>query len=101
VATCSLFDLFVGQNFSPKSCAAAAHHAGTTEVLWRFLAARFARTIGLAVIRPTSGLTYLQDGTKLANYASGIVKFLKGNTAVIGSLQVKSSDLVTIVANFN
>ncbi|KAK0611978.1 hypothetical protein B0T14DRAFT_548929 [Immersiella caudata] len=39
--------------------------------------------------------------SKLANYASRIVKFLKGNTALVDSLQVKSSDLTAIVTKFN
>ncbi|KAK5653066.1 hypothetical protein OQA88_9352 [Cercophora sp. LCS_1] len=41
------------------------------------------------------------EGSKLANNASLIVKFLKGNTSLMDSLRIRSNDLTTIVAKFN
>jgi hypothetical protein len=41
------------------------------------------------------------DGTKLANFASPIVKFLRGNNAIIESLKVRSTELRAIVEKFN
>ncbi|KAK0628411.1 hypothetical protein B0T17DRAFT_152656 [Bombardia bombarda] len=41
------------------------------------------------------------DGSNLANHASTIIRFLKGNQVLIENLKEKSSDLTNIVAKFN
>jgi hypothetical protein len=41
------------------------------------------------------------EGSKLANFASKIVKFLGGNGALIDSMKDHAKDLATIVGQFN
>ncbi|EAA29626.2 hypothetical protein NCU07369 [Neurospora crassa OR74A] len=43
----------------------------------------------------------LVEGSRLARYASRIVKFLRGNDTLIDSLSIESEDLNTIVARFD
>ncbi|KAK3498668.1 hypothetical protein B0T13DRAFT_503097 [Neurospora crassa] len=42
-----------------------------------------------------------EEGSRLARYASRIVKFLRGNDTLIDSLSIESEDLNTIVARFD
>ena len=43
----------------------------------------------------------IKEGSRLARYASRIVRFLRGNDTLIDSLSIQSEDLNTIVARFD